>query len=93
MTDLTSGSPEGRVLRVVDRLLAERSLSGAVRPDDDLRRVGLTSLDMVNLVLAVEAEFDLLIPEVGIKPANFRSITTISAMVTTLLEGAIERDP
>ena len=44
---------------VVQRLLAERSISRPVSSDDDLREVGLTSLDMVNLMLSVEAEFDL----------------------------------
>ncbi len=73
---------------VVQRLLAERSISRQVSSDDDLREVGLTSLDMVNLMLSVEAEFDLEIPEVDITPANFRSISAISKLVTTLLNHA-----
>jgi acyl carrier protein len=40
---------------------------------------------MVNLMLSVEAEFDLEIPEVDITPANFRSISTISTLVSDLL--------
>jgi acyl carrier protein len=80
-----SGSPGERVVDVVRRLLAERSISRPVGSDDDLREVGLTSLDMVNLMLSVEAEFDLEIPEIDITPANFRSISTISNLVTTLL--------
>ena len=73
---------------VVQRLLAERSISRQVSSDDDLREVGLTSLDMVNLMLSVEAEFDLEIPEVDITPANFRSISTISRLVIALLNHA-----
>ena len=78
-------SPGDRVVEVVQRLLAERSISRRVSSDDDLREVGLTSLDMVNLMLSVEAEFDLEIPEIHITPANFRSISTISRLVTELL--------
>ena len=73
---------------VVRRLLAERSISRPLSSDDDLREIGLTSLDMVNLMLSVEAEFDLEIPEVDITPANFRSISTISSLVATLLNNA-----
>jgi acyl carrier protein len=41
-------------------------------------------MDMVNLVLAVESEFDLMIPEVSITPANFCSIAAISRLVGAL---------
>jgi acyl carrier protein len=83
-----SDSPGDRVAEVVQRLLAERSISRPVSSDDDLREVGLTSLDMVNLMLSVEAEFDVEIPEIDITSANFRSISTISSLVTTLLNHA-----
>jgi acyl carrier protein len=83
-----SDSPGDRVVDVVQRLLAERSISRPVSSDDDLREVGLTSLDMVNLMLSVESAFDLEIPEIDITPANFRSISTISNLVTTLLNHA-----
>jgi acyl carrier protein len=83
-----SDSPADRVVDVVRRLLAERLIGRPVSSDDDLREVGLTSLDMVNLMLSVEAEFDLEIPEIDITPANFRSISTISSLVTTLLNHA-----
>ncbi len=70
---------------MVNRMLTERSIRFPAFPDDDLRSVGLSSLDMVNLVLAVEAEFDVSIPDADITPARFRSIATIAALVTTLL--------
>ena len=76
---------EDRIVTHVQRLLAERSISGSVSPDDDLREVGLTSLDMVNLMLAVEAEFDVMIPVEDITPANFRSVAAISGLITRLL--------
>jgi acyl carrier protein len=52
--------------------------------DEDLRQAGLSSLDMVTLVLSVEEEFELMIPEASIMPANFRSIATISRLVESL---------
>ena len=44
----------------------------------------MTSLDMVNLVLAVESELAISIPERDITPANFRSVSTIEALVAAL---------
>lgn len=65
-------------------MLAERSITRDFTPQDDLREVGLTSLDMVNLVLAVESELALDIPESEITPVNFRSVSSIAALVTGL---------
>ena len=72
------------VARVVRDILAERSINAVVSLDSDLRDVGLTSLDMVALVLAVEAAFNLTLPETQITPANFRSISSINALVGSL---------
>jgi acyl carrier protein len=74
----------GGVAEVVRRMLLERSIDGTVTADADLREIGLTSLDMVDLVLSVECAFDLQIPEAQITPANFRSISAIDALVNTL---------
>lgn len=78
-------SPTDRVAALINRMLSERSLRFPALPDDDLRSAGLSSLDMVNLVLAVESEFDVSIPDADITPARFRSITSIAALVTALL--------
>ena len=74
----------GGVTEVVRRMLIERSIDGTVTAEADLREIGLTSLDMVDLVLSVECAFDLQIPEAQITPANFRSISAIDALVTAL---------
>jgi acyl carrier protein len=79
-----SVSSSGGVTDVVRRMLIERSIDGTVTAEADLREIGLTSLDMVDLVLSVECEFDLQIPEAQITPANFRSISAIDALVAAL---------
>src|SRR5580692_792402 len=81
---MTVGAATGGVTEVVRRMLLERSIVGTVTADADLREIGLTSLDMVDLVLSVECAFDLQIPEAQITPANFRSISAIDALVSTL---------
>ena len=85
VNDSTNDSTaNGGVARVVQRMLTERSIAHSVSADADLREAGLTSLDMVELVLSVESEFDLQIPEAQITPANFRSISAIDALVAAL---------
>jgi acyl carrier protein len=76
--------PNKDVHHLVRQILQRRSIEGDVAPNDDLREAGLTSLDMVELVLSVEAEFDVRIPETAITPANFRSIAAIDALITSL---------
>ena len=84
MADRSSNSAAERVIAVVQRLLTQRSINRSIAPADDLRDAGLTSMDMVNLVLAVETEFDVMIPESSITPANFRSVAAISSLIGAL---------
>jgi acyl carrier protein len=84
MSDLNAQSVSERIAGVVQRLLAEHSIDRVVGPGEDLRQAGLSSLDMVSLVLSVEEEFELMVPEVSIMPANFRSIAAISQLVESL---------
>lgn len=88
MPDSLSRSTEVRIADLVQHLLAEHASERVVGPDEDLRIAGLSSLDMVTLVLSVESEFDLMVPEGSIMPANFRSISTISRLVESLRGGA-----
>jgi acyl carrier protein len=88
MPDRATESTETRVTGVVHRLLAELAIERRIRPDDDLRDAGLNSLSLVNLVLSVEAEFGLVFPERSISPANFRTVTSISGLVSSLLPQA-----
>jgi acyl carrier protein len=77
--------PEKDVSQVVRRIMMQQSIDRPVSAHDDLREIGLTSLDMVDLVLSVESEFNVRIPEAAITPANFRSIATIDALINSLL--------
>jgi acyl carrier protein len=88
MAEPNRDSTEGRIIGVVQRLLAERSIERNVDPGDDLREAGFDSLNLVRLVLSVEAEFGLVVPEQSITPANFRTVSSISGLVSGLLEHA-----
>jgi acyl carrier protein len=57
----------------------------ALPRNKDLQELGLTSMQMVNLMLSIEAEFDLTIPSSKLVPANFRTIENIEALLRDLL--------
>jgi acyl carrier protein len=78
-----------RVARLVRRILDKRAITRTVDRDDDLRASGLSSLDIVNLMLAVETEFAIKVPEREMTPANFRSIARIAALVAACQEAAL----
>ena len=77
-----------RIMKLVKGILEQNSLAADVAPAAKLVDVGLTSMDMVNLMLGVEAEFDFTIPQSEITPENFQSVETLERMVATQLQPA-----
>ena len=49
--------------------------------EQQLSDLGISSLKMVNLMLAVELEFDIAIPQSDITPENFHSVAAIESLV------------
>jgi acyl carrier protein len=84
MSTVTDLVPKDRVVGIVHEMLQRRGIGRPILIDEDLRDVGLNSLDMVNLMLAIEAEFDLKIPDSDMTLRNFRSISAIDALVASL---------
>jgi acyl carrier protein len=84
MLDRDAGLPRDRLLALVRQILVKNSIARPVSIDDQLTEAGLSSIDMVNLMLAIEAEFDIMIPASEITPANFRSISTIEALIVRI---------
>lgn len=76
---------DSRISDIVQGLLAKRGRPGAVGLDQDLNEAGLTSVDMVNLMLAVEGEFDIEIPATLMKPEHFRTLRAIESLVATVV--------
>jgi acyl carrier protein len=52
--------------------------------DANLQEAGLSSMATVRLMLAVEAVYDVAIPDTELTPENFRSIATIAALLERL---------
>jgi acyl carrier protein len=85
LLDRTNPGSAERIARLVHELLAKRSISRVVGNDDSLTESGLSSLDIVNLMLGIEAEFAIKIPDREMTPSNFRSIAQIDRLVCALL--------
>jgi acyl carrier protein len=85
--DPTATAGVGRRLVVLVRqtLGADAALPQPFPVDRQLSDLGVSSLKMVNLMLAVELEFDIAIPQSDITPENFHSVATIQAMVVRTL--------
>ncbi|MDF0520568.1 phosphopantetheine-binding protein [Bradyrhizobium yuanmingense] len=77
-----------RIIKLVKGILEQNSLTADVTPSAKLVDIGLTSMDMVNLMLGVEAEFDFTIPQSEITPENFQSVQTLERMVAMQLQPA-----
>lgn len=87
MQQLTA-SIQDRVLSVVRAILKESAIIAEVHSDTRLVDIGLDSTDLVALMLKVEAEFDLTIPQPEITPENFQSVKSVEVLVLNQLGAA-----
>jgi acyl carrier protein len=70
-----------RLLALVEQILVKNAVPRALSVNEPLTDAGLSSVDMIQLMLAVESDFDITIPAAEITPERFRSIATIEALI------------
>ena len=63
----------------------KNAITADVHAESRLVDIGLGSMDMVELMLKVEAEFDLTLPQPEITPENFQSVKTLERMILNQL--------
>ena len=88
MATTATDMARAKITGIVETLLAKRAGGIAVAADQSLTDAGLTSLDMVGLMLAIEDEFGIEIPQRRMTPANFRSVSAIEKLVTAVAVAA-----
>jgi acyl carrier protein len=76
-----------RLISLVEQLLA-RPLDGEYALEQRLSDLGLSSIKMVSLMLAIEAEFQVMIGQSDITPENFHSIIAIESLLLRLQTAA-----
>jgi acyl carrier protein len=84
----SNANVQSRLRGLVAAILEQNAIAVELDPQSRLVDVGLTSMDMVNLMLGVEAEFDFTIPQSEITPENFQSIRSLELMVVGQLQSA-----
>ncbi len=84
MLDAKQVDTAGKVGGIVARVARQHDIRREIAPTDHLVDCGLTSMAMVDLMLAIEAEFDVTIPQREMTPANFRSIASLACMLDRL---------
>jgi len=92
MLDQMIRTPRERLLRLVEQLLPDLPGPRIVSAEAVLTDLGLSSIKMVSLMLEVEAEFDITIPQSDITPENFRSVSSMEALVARLGGHAVDKD-
>jgi acyl carrier protein len=88
MTQNCNSSVRDRLITMVERTLANNSINRPFSITDQLVDIGLTSLDMVNLLFEVEAAFDVTIPSHELTTENFETIAVIEDLMARLQVGA-----
>jgi acyl carrier protein len=82
----TQEEANDRLITLVKAVLGAGSVVPNPFPlDAQLSDLGISSLKMVNLMLAVELEFDIAIAQSDITPENFHSLKSIEALVVRTL--------
>ena len=81
-------SAKDRITAIASRMLLKRGIAAIPGSGDNLRDAGLTSLDMVNLMLAIEAEFDIEIPQSAMTPDNFDTVAAMESLVSVTAKAA-----
>lgn len=82
----TAGAaPRQRIIALVERILERSPGSAPLSTTARLNELGMSSMKMISLMLAIEVEFDLAIPQADITPVNFDSIASVEATVIRLL--------
>jgi acyl carrier protein len=84
MDSARSQAPRDIIAEIVARTLRSKGV-GSISVDDNLRDAGLSSLELVNVMLAVEDAFDLTFPQGKLTPDNFRTIGAIEALVAGMI--------
>jgi acyl carrier protein len=77
-------TPRERLILLLRRILGAPAACRPLPIDARLSELGISSIQLVSLMLAIEAEFNLTIPQSEITPESFDSIASIEAMLERL---------
>jgi acyl carrier protein len=85
MNEAHSNSTHARIVTLIERILERPAGSAPIPPSARMNELGMSSMKMISLMLAIEVEFNLAIPQSDITPDNFESVASVEATVNRLL--------
>jgi acyl carrier protein len=74
-----------RLLALVRKAMGAPGASRPLAVDARLSELGISSIKMIGLMLAIEAEFNITIDQSEITPENFASIASMESMLDRLV--------
>jgi acyl carrier protein len=77
-----------RISSIVAEIAQRHDVKEQIAAHDTLVDRGMTSMAMVDLMLAIEADLDVMIPQREMTPSNFESIASLAAMIRRVRGGA-----
>ncbi|HEY6516049.1 MAG TPA: phosphopantetheine-binding protein [Steroidobacteraceae bacterium] len=81
-------TPRERLLALVRKILGAPAANRPLAVDARLSELGISSIKMVTLMLAIEAEFDVTIPQSEINPDSFATLASLEALVERITPGS-----
>ncbi len=88
MSNEMNATIDERVAKIVAGLLPDRARTNPIGNDEPLTTAGLNSLGMVNLLLEIEANFNITVPASLVVPKSFRSIHSIARLIESIAQAA-----
>jgi acyl carrier protein len=87
MGETSAITPRERLILLVRKILGTQAACRPLPIDARLSELGISSIKLVSLMLAIEADFNLTIPQSEITPESFASIASIETMLGRLGSG------
>jgi acyl carrier protein len=89
MSTLQKDAVKIRVTDIVKRFAPSLDATSTIVNNDPLATGRLSSIAIVDVMLSIEAEFDIMIPQRDLTPENFSSIERVTDLVSHLRGDAV----
>ncbi len=77
--ELTLDIIQSRLCAEIQTLLSLKA--GSIKPDSLIDPLGMDSLKLVSLMIAIQQKFGVDLIKTGLKPSDLKSVTTLAAAV------------
>lgn len=78
---------ENIIIADIKKFIETNILAGDIMPEADtnLQKIGIDSFSIVEIMLFIQQNYNILIPDNQLVPENFRTLQTLARLVNKLL--------